>query len=231
MTLVVPEKPDSERDAVAKAWENQGGEVLRLGRFWEPPEMDRRCVRLYGNDTFCLVLAQILDLVLVSPRDELLIEVPSEIVGRKVGVTSLGSVDTLEYPTFAKSLVPKLFSAGVYGSCEEILAAAKDLPMDTLVLYSSIINLACEARVFVLDGKSATWGIYEGSGNVIEARAFADQVAGQVELPKTCVLDLGQLDDGNWVLLEANATWGAGLNGCDPATVADCLLYATSPNE
>ncbi len=32
---------------------------------------------------------------------------------------------------------------------------------------------------------------------------------------------------GGWAFLEANATWGAGLNGCDPVAVLPCLAAAT----
>ncbi len=52
LVLVIPEKADPERDAVATAWEGTGGRVLRLGRFWDPPELDLQTVRVYGNDTF-----------------------------------------------------------------------------------------------------------------------------------------------------------------------------------
>ena len=58
LTLVIPDKPDVERDAVAASWHAQGGTVLRLGRFWEPPALDVATIRVYGNETFALVLAQ-----------------------------------------------------------------------------------------------------------------------------------------------------------------------------
>lgn len=55
-SLLIPEKADPERDAVASAWEEAGGVALRFGRFWDPPPLDKERVRVYGNDTFCLVL-------------------------------------------------------------------------------------------------------------------------------------------------------------------------------
>ncbi len=61
LILIIPEKPDTERFAVAEAWHNNGN-VLKLGRFLEPPDIGRKKVRLYGNDTFCLVLEQKLNL-------------------------------------------------------------------------------------------------------------------------------------------------------------------------
>lgn len=44
-----------------------------------------------------------------------------------------------------------------------------------------------------------------------------------------CVLDAGRLADGRWILLEANAAWGAGLNGCDPARALPAIATATAP--
>jgi hypothetical protein len=37
-TLLIPEKADIERDAVARIWADAGGDVMRLGRFLDPPE-------------------------------------------------------------------------------------------------------------------------------------------------------------------------------------------------
>jgi hypothetical protein len=66
-TLLIPEKADIERDAVATIWADAGGNVMRLGRFWDPPEsLIPSQVTLYGNDTFCLVLEQKLGLSLTK---------------------------------------------------------------------------------------------------------------------------------------------------------------------
>ncbi|MNC94324.1 hypothetical protein D3C83_111490 [compost metagenome] len=46
-TLLIPEKDDIERNAVAEAWQNKGGEVIRVGRFWEPPDVDPSRVKVY----------------------------------------------------------------------------------------------------------------------------------------------------------------------------------------
>ncbi|WP_240462542.1 DUF4343 domain-containing protein [Myxococcus sp. CA018] len=46
-------------------------------------------------------------------------------------------------------------------------------------------------------------------------------------LPRTCVLDAAWVEGRGWVLLEANAAWGAGLNGCGAAEAARCIAEAT----
>jgi hypothetical protein len=40
LTLLLPDKPDVERDALADVWERLEGSVMRLGRFWDPPALD-----------------------------------------------------------------------------------------------------------------------------------------------------------------------------------------------
>ena len=50
---MITDKPDVERDAVADVWSAAGGEVLRLGRFWDPPTLDPKRVRVYGADSYC----------------------------------------------------------------------------------------------------------------------------------------------------------------------------------
>jgi len=56
--------------------------------------------------------------------------------------------------------------------------------------------------------------------------AFAGAPAATVRVPRTVVLDVG-LHDQSWRLIEANATGGSGLNGCEPAGVVECLKAAT----
>ncbi len=72
-TLLIPKKTDIERDRVADTWRAMNWDVVRLDRFWEPPAfINSSDVTLYGNDTFCLVLEQKLDLNLISPPDDLI---------------------------------------------------------------------------------------------------------------------------------------------------------------
>jgi hypothetical protein len=39
VTLLIPDKDDIERDAVADAWTKNGGELLRIAKFWNPPPL------------------------------------------------------------------------------------------------------------------------------------------------------------------------------------------------
>lgn len=87
LTLLISDKPDPERDAVAAAWSEAGGQVVRLGRFWDPPSLDAARVRVYGADTFSQVLAQRLGLSLLSPPDDVLVSLAPTVIKRAVRAT------------------------------------------------------------------------------------------------------------------------------------------------
>jgi hypothetical protein len=56
LVRLIPDKQGAERDALANTWEQHGGEVLRLGRFWDPPALDVKNIRVYGSTSFVSVL-------------------------------------------------------------------------------------------------------------------------------------------------------------------------------
>ena len=230
LTLVIPDKADIERDAVAFAWQENHGQVLRLGRFWEPPALDTKNVRLYGSDSFCLVLAQILNLQLISPDDDVILKLSGHWLGRKVFASTLGQAVCLDFPCFVKPLTPKLFKADIYSDLAALEAACDNLPQETVILCSEIISIQAEARTFIKDGQVLTCAVYEGDAETsLSAHAFVQQMLDESKhlFPSTCVIDVALKSTGEWVFLEANATWGAGLNGCNPQAVAECIAQAT----
>lgn len=228
LILVIPEKGDLERDAVAEAWERHGGSVLRLGRFWDPPALSPPAVRLYGNDAFCLVLEQKLSLALVSPPDDLLLGLPSACVRRGLARTSLDLALRGEFPKFAKPMTPKLFLARIYRTGAELEAECMGLPPDTEVITADVVTFTAEARCFVLAGNVLDCALYEGEGDLDEAFAAARDFAGHVQGPRTYVMDIGLIPRTGWAVVEFNASWGAGLNGCNPERVLPAIEAATA---
>jgi hypothetical protein len=227
LELVIPDKADEERDAVANAWIAGSGTVMRLGRFWEPPEsLVREQVRLYGNDTFCLVLEQKLNLTLVSPPEDLLLRLESKWLNRSVRGEQLAKMSSATYPLFAKPAAPKLFRAAVYSSWQELETETQGLDPSTAVLVSEVVELNGEVRSFILGGRVLTHALYEGDADIEHAARMLSSIASEVELPETCVIDLGHIVGRGWGVVEANASWGAGLNGCDPEAAARCIAAA-----
>jgi hypothetical protein len=185
-------------------------------------------VRLYGNDTFCLVLAQKFDLELVSPADDLMASLPERFLKRKLEIVSLGFIAQHHFPVFIKPVIPKLFRAGVYHTLAELQKEVAGLANDTRLIVSEIVDFSAEARSFVLNGEVKACAIYEGSADCEQALAFVQEITKSVALPVTCVLDVGFIADRGFAFIEANAAWGAGLNGCDPNGVVPCIEAAVT---
>lgn len=229
LVLVIADKPDVERDAVAAAWHAAGGEVVRLGRFWDPPALDPTRVRIYGAEAFAQVLAQRLGLALLSPADDHALALAPALRKRAVWQLAPAELATLTFPVFVKSLVPKLIRSRVYASVDELRAATASLDPTDGLLASEVVALTAEARAWVLDGEVLTIACYEGAADLAAAAAHARAQAADPAVPAACVIDVGLTDDRGWVTIELNAAWGAGLNGCDPAAAARCVARASGP--
>jgi hypothetical protein len=184
---------------------------------------------VYGHFSFGLVLAQKLGLELVSPSDRFLLGVPFEFLRRAVKAVPLGGLSTADLPAFVKPIVPKQFRAAIYSSLASLRRECRGLPKETELMVSEIVTFSAEARAFVLEGDVLSCAVYEGTAKRETAHEFAGSVASTLKLPHTCVLDVGLIDQQTWVLVEANATWGSGLNGCDPDQVLPAIAAATRP--
>ncbi len=224
-TLLIPAKPDVERDAVAHAFEHRGGGVQRLDRFWEVAPTPGAVV--YGPDTFALVVAEQLGVTLVSPADDLLARAPADALRRDVTLASLDHALCGPWPRFVKPVVPKQFRAGVWADAASLAHETRGLPSDTAVLCSEVVHFANEVRAFILDRSVRTAACYEGEGDVDAATRALIAMLPSLELPTACVLDIGYIEGRGWALIEANAAWGAGLNGCDATRAVEVIARAT----
>lgn len=226
LNLLVSDKPDVERDALADAFAQGGGEVHRLGRFWDPPVFDPATVRVYGADSFCLVLQQKLGFGLCSPADDLLLRVPSPFLKRQLAQRTLA--DALSsLPAFVKPVTPKQFRGAVYTSPEDLAAECRGLPQETAVFVAETVTLTAEVRSFVLDGHVLDAAVYEGNAALADANAFITELVQRVELPRSVVVDVGFVADRGWAVIEFNAAWGAGLNGCNAIRVLPAIIAAS----
>jgi hypothetical protein len=227
--LLIPQKADTERGSVADAWQQQGGTVMRLDRFWEKPVIpDGREIAIYGNDTFALVVAQVLGVELVSPNDLLVTKIDLSWTKRRISTVTLGEITDALFPIFIKPVIPKQFKARVYSSPAELSSETEGLPPTTQLLLSEIVSIQAEARCFVLHHQVQDLALYEGHAPLTDAHRFvADFLASVPDLPSTFVLDIAYYTPLGWFVLEFNASWGAGLNHCDPQKVLSCILTAT----
>lgn len=226
--LLIPDKPDIERDKIAKVWEENGGEVKRIGKFWTKPEVGDKRVSIYGYDTFCLVLAQVLGIEMMMPKDEIIAILGKKHIKRNIEIVSFGDVGSINFPKFIKPVTPKLFKAEIFASKEALTQKVDNVEAKELLICSDVIRVEKEVRSFILNHEIQDLAFYEGSGDINEARAFIEEFLEtcDLELPKTFVLDIGFNEDDKWFVIEFNSSWGAGLNFCDPQKVIHCIREA-----
>jgi hypothetical protein len=227
--LVIPSRSDPERDAVADAWIGRGWEVHRLDRFWQPPSLDRARVRLYGGDVFCLTVAQKLRLELLSPADDALVRAKAQWLRRDLAIATLGDASGFAYPAFVKPVTPKLFAGQVYADAGSLERETSGLEPDTHVLVSEAVTFRSEVRCLMLHGRVVSAAAYEGRASLDAAGLFASAFASDADVPAALALDVGEILGRGWAVIELNPIWGAGLNGCDPHRMVDCLEVATWP--
>jgi len=227
--LLIPEKADSERESVAKAWIKNGGEVIRIGKFWERPTSLSGRISIYGNDTFSLVLAQVIGVDLMQIQDDSISKLDINWIKRKIRIEELSNFQTLSFPIFIKPVKPKLFSSKVYQSKPEFLSATADLSSSEKIIVSEIIEIETEIRAFVLDKTILDAAVYSGSGDLNSANKFINDFIhnNHIELPKSYVVDIGFNSNVGWFIIEFNSSWGAGLNSCDPEKVIYGIREAT----
>lgn len=191
---------------------------------------------MYGE-----VIAAQLGLVLLDVPPTWLAGLPEQHLRRSLGMSTLAEVRTsLAAPTFVKpSEGRKAFEGRVYRSPGE-LPAEGDLPPGTSVIVSEPVTWEVEFRCHVLDGAVVATSPYLRDGELAltedgrwhasdeetgAARAYVGELLGdpRVSVPPAIVIDAGRIRGRDWAVVEANAAWGAGLYGCDPAAVLRVL--------
>jgi len=227
--LLIPDKADRERDSIAAVWEKEGGEVLRVGKFWVKPETNGKRVSIYGYDSFCLVLAQILEIEMLMPKDEMIAELPSRFIKREIEIKTVEELGGIDYPKFVKPVTPKLFKAEIFNSEEEFNSNIVDIDKSEKLICSEVIPVNKEVRSFILDNEIQDLAFYEGTGDIEGAKTFIEDFleTNKFEMPKTFVLDVGFNGKSGWFVIEFNSSWGAGLNFCDPNKVLNCIREAS----
>jgi len=227
--LLIPDKQDIERDSVANTWIDKGGKVLRIGKFWERPDIDSKRISIYGNDTFSLVLAQVVGVELMLPKDEVISEIDKKWTKRQIDILEISQVTKTLFPTFIKPVKPKTFTSKVYESHADFLAETNGIEPNEKIIRSDIISVDSEVRAFILNDAILDSALYEGLTDLNSANQFLKDFLSDcsVDLPKSYVVDLGFNDNNGWFIIEFNSSWGAGLNSCNPDKVINGIREAT----
>src|SRR5262249_15662100 len=130
-------------------------------------------------------------------------------------------------PAFVKPAIPKQFRGAVYGSIEELSTECRGVAANTSVLISDPVSFTAEVRSFVLNGGVLDAAVYQGDATTEDSVAFVHELSRAVPLPEAIVVDVGFIAAHGWTVIEFNAAWGAGLNGCNATKVLAVILAAS----
>ncbi|VTR91478.1 Uncharacterized protein OS=Cystobacter fuscus DSM 2262 GN=D187_009710 PE=4 SV=1: DUF4343 [Gemmata massiliana] len=199
---------------------------------------------VYVTTDLALSTARSLDLALLEPSFDLLTRVPERFLRRQVESAMFGDLDRLDGRTFVKPADPldKWFDAGLYSDVRDIRTCGRSHP-EAPVLLSEPVEWSLELRYFVLEGKAVAGSPYLAYGRPAwrwGTTASALPTAGlrvveglcaamEGELPPAFVVDVGQIDDRGWAVVEFNPVWSAGLLNADVPAVLPVLQRATRP--
>ncbi len=223
------------RAAIQRGWNVERVKGLRI------PELDcEDPIVLYIESLYAPTVAESLNLSLVTVPEDWLATLPHEYVRRHIEFSTVGAARRLTEPTFIKPPNDKSFAAQVYTNGALLPEFLED---HAPVILSEPANWKVEFRCFVLNGNVRTISPYWRTGQPASdndyaasdkeraaATALAETVSRdtRIDCPAAFVIDVGQLSDGSWAIVEANAAWSSGIYGCDPHAVLDVLLHATS---
>jgi hypothetical protein len=199
--------------------------------------------KLYGEPLFAAAVAEPLGLRLLEPPFDWLTTIPEAYRKRDIKFDTLSNARQIREPRFVKPADDKCFPAGVISSGDE-LPTTDILPGSSPVLIAEPVRWQIEYRFFVLNQKILTHSPYLRDGSIVEtpegewpivlseqveALEFAGKIleGTEVSLPPAVVVDVGFITDRGWAIVEANAAWGSGMYGCDPAEVLRTIERAS----
>lgn len=227
--LLIPVNIDTERMPLVEAWLDNGGQVKQLSNFWIKPDIGKRRVSIYGNDTFATVLAKVLGRRLIGPRGEMLAELGSKWVKRKVEVLEANNLKSSDFPTMVRPIAPQTSSPELVSNWASSDPNPRQESRANKLLSAEVIRSDCEVRAFVLERGLVDIAYYEGEGDLLMPSRFAEEFLKKFPgvLPRTFVMDMGYNPKIGWFILDFNASWGAGLQNCRPLKVLRCIREAT----
>ena len=243
-TLLLSPRHSEDTRILWRAAMREGWQVHRVHN-WRVPDVSTNDLTIYGEPLLTRHIARQLRLHLEEPPLDWLPQLPSDLRKRDVRLTTLGEARQNGERAFVKPADEKGFDATVSDSGAKL--PGPDLYPDHLpVLIQEVVHWQTEFRCFVLGTKVLTAAPYWLHGKpaqdpdgqwlsdvpeLLEAIAFAEQVLSDSGLlhPNAFVLDVGQIADRGWAVIEANAATSSGLYGCDPSEALKVIRASVRP--
>lgn len=175
--LVLPPRLDSTAELLAESARRRGLAVEHLPSPSVPAQLRQaRGGHLYGGPNFAAAVASDLDLAMLEPADDWLVQLPYEYTRRDITLTTLAEARWLRTPTFVKPPRDKTLTAGVYADGSRLPRAERYHP-DTPVLVSEIVTFLVEYRLFVLDATVHAASRYATNGRLDPAPSTPARIA------------------------------------------------------
>ncbi len=96
---------------------------------------------------------------------------------RNVELKQIGQISKEDFPVFIKTVIPKIFIAGVFQKIADFKKVTNGLQDTEEILVASIVdNIQAEARSFVKDGVVKDVAFYEGSADLTSGRDFVQSL-------------------------------------------------------
>jgi hypothetical protein len=242
-TLILPPRHTEDTQLMWRAAVAQGWDIERLTAWRVAPDLNIERPVLYGEPLFAVAVADQLRITWLSPPADWLTAAGRMLTRRRVARCTVAEARAESAPFFAKTagdekaFLPRVFASG---------ADLPDISSDIPLLIAEPVEWLCEFRCFIARRRLVTMSPYLRGGElartavgawrapdaeVLAARAFIrDILASDVELPDAVVVDIGEIRDRGWAVVELNAPWGSGIYGCDPVGVLSVLELATLRN-
>ena len=239
-TLILPPRYTPDSIALYSAAVEAGWNVERLQSWRVPSHLRFLNVALYGEPLFGAVVADQLSLVLLEPSFHWLTQIPKKYLLRKVLFTTLAEARKHSERAFIKPADDKCFQARIYDE-GSMLPSSDVLSNNTPVLISEPVSWNIEFRFFILNGKIKTFSPYSRNGNSLQdenwktspaktkkAQDFCLQAINELaaSLPPSVVVDVGEIVDRGWAIVEANPSWASGIYGCEPSKILHVIARA-----
>jgi hypothetical protein len=119
----------------------------------------------------------------------------------------------------------KMFSGGVIKKSDSRRFFYNDVPDDTLVMTSDVLDIVTEYRCFVNKNKLVGIKHYNGDfDKFIDVDVVRAAINDYVEQPIAYTIDFGLTSDNKTVLIECNDAWSICNYGLDPETYVNMLI-------
>lgn len=158
------------------------------------------------------------------------INIPTQLssyTNRKTEIMSMEEFRKNEnFPIFIKPQSKiKEFPSGVLQKKSSIKLLLNDVPNDSIVLTSEVINMVSEYRVFIKNKKIIGLKHYFGNFQIFpDINTIVEMVNKFIDSPSSYSLDVAINDSGETILVECNDAWSIGNYGLDSEIYVSFLL-------